>query len=88
MTLALRDELEAVLRGWDAYEKRRGGLPVIDFDFRPDLTEQLPVHAAWRPCPAAPTSSLVRRQPKTATSPAGHRPIPPTFVPCSENVSH
>jgi hypothetical protein len=45
MTLALRDELEAVLRGWDAYEKRRGALPIIDFDFRPDLTEQIPVHS-------------------------------------------
>src|SRR5467141_3774191 len=42
MTLALRDELEAVLRGWDAYEISRGALPIIDFDFRPDLT---PLHS-------------------------------------------
>src|SRR5882757_5924869 len=45
MTLALRDELEAVLRGWDAYERSRGALPIIDFDFRPDLTEHTPVHS-------------------------------------------
>jgi hypothetical protein len=45
MTLALHDELEAVLRGWDAYERSRGALPVIDFDFRPDLTEKIPIHS-------------------------------------------
>jgi hypothetical protein len=45
MTLALRDELEAILRGWDAYEKGRRALPIIDFDFRPDLTEHTPVHS-------------------------------------------
>src|SRR2546421_8829565 len=45
MALALRDELEAILRGWDAYERSRGALPIVDFDFRPDLTEHTPVHS-------------------------------------------
>ncbi|RFS80992.1 hypothetical protein D0T12_34220 [Actinomadura spongiicola] len=31
----LRDEIEAVLRAWDAYEVGRGGAPVIDFDCDP-----------------------------------------------------
>jgi hypothetical protein len=45
VTLALRDELEAVLRGWDAYERSRDALPIVDFDFRPDPAEQIPVHS-------------------------------------------
>ena len=87
MTLALRDELEAVLRGWDAYERSRGALPIIDFDFGPTSPSRSPSTADWRPCSAARTSSPGRRQPDTATSPAGRRPMPPTCVPCSENVS-
>ncbi|MBA8955699.1 hypothetical protein ACFQU9_35845 [Actinomadura namibiensis] len=31
----VRDEVEAVLRAWDAYEVKRGGDPVIDFDLLP-----------------------------------------------------
>jgi hypothetical protein len=40
---ALRDELEAILRAWNAYEVDRGATPVIDFDLRPDLTETVPI---------------------------------------------
>jgi hypothetical protein len=39
----LREELEAVLRGWNAYEVSRGAAPVIDFDLRPDLVDAVPV---------------------------------------------
>jgi hypothetical protein len=49
----LRDELEAILRGWNAYEIARGANPVIDFDLRPDLTEALPIEsrlAAYHRC--------------------------------------
>ena len=45
MAQPLRDELEAILRGWNAYEVARGATPVIDFDLRPDLTEALPVES-------------------------------------------
>lgn len=31
----LRDEVEATIRAWDAYEVGRGGSPVIDFDCHP-----------------------------------------------------
>ena len=31
----VRDEAETVLRAWHAYEIRRGGSPVIDFDCHP-----------------------------------------------------
>jgi hypothetical protein len=31
-----RDELEATIRSWDAYERDRGATPVIDYDFSPD----------------------------------------------------
>jgi hypothetical protein len=33
--MSLRDEIETVLRAWDAYETARGGSPVIDFDCHP-----------------------------------------------------
>jgi hypothetical protein len=39
----LRDELEAVLRGWNAYEIGRGAPPVIDYDLRPDITEAVSI---------------------------------------------
>jgi hypothetical protein len=39
----LRDQLESVLRGWNAYEIRRGAAPVIDYDLRPDITEAVPI---------------------------------------------
>jgi len=42
---ALRDELEAILRGWNAYEVARGAKPVIDFDLRPDLSETVPIES-------------------------------------------
>jgi hypothetical protein len=45
VTQALRDELEAILRGWNAYEIARGANPVIDFDLRPDLTDAVPVES-------------------------------------------
>ena len=45
MAQPLRDELEAILRGWNAYEVARGATPVIDFDLRPDLTEAVPVES-------------------------------------------
>lgn len=38
MSQSLRDDLEAILRGWNAYELARGANPIIDFDFRPDIT--------------------------------------------------
>jgi hypothetical protein len=31
----LRNEVEATIRGWDAYERARGTTPVIDYDFHP-----------------------------------------------------
>jgi hypothetical protein len=52
--VALRDELEAILRGWNAYEVARGATPVIAFDLRPDLTEAVPVESrleAYHRCP-------------------------------------
>ena len=45
MAQPLRDELEAILRGWNAYEIARGANPVIDFDLRPDLTEAVPIES-------------------------------------------
>jgi len=42
---SLRDELEAILRGWNAYEVARGANPVINYDLRPDLTEAIPVES-------------------------------------------
>lgn len=45
MAPTLRDELEAILRGWNAYEVARGATPVIDFDLRPDLTDAVPVES-------------------------------------------
>ena len=45
MAQALRDELEAILRGWNAYEVARGATPVVDFDLRPDLTEAVPIES-------------------------------------------
>jgi hypothetical protein len=32
-----------VIRGWDAYERGRGAVPVIDFDFRPDITDTIEI---------------------------------------------
>jgi hypothetical protein len=37
-----RDEVEAVLRSWDAYERMRGSAPVIDYDCHPDPVEPTP----------------------------------------------
>lgn len=34
--MSLRDDIEAVLRAWDAYEVNRGATPIIDYDFCPD----------------------------------------------------
>jgi hypothetical protein len=34
--MALRDDVEALLTGWDAHERERGAAPVIDFDCRPE----------------------------------------------------
>ncbi len=45
MTQPLRDELEAILRGWNAYEVARRAKPVVDFDLRPDLTDAVPVES-------------------------------------------
>ena len=45
MAQPLRDELEAILRGWNAYEVARGANPVIDFDLRPDLSETVPIES-------------------------------------------
>jgi hypothetical protein len=47
VALPLRDELEAVLRGWDAYETGRGALPIVDFDYRPDLSGCVPIHSRF-----------------------------------------
>ena len=33
--MSIRDEIEAILRGWDAYERARGANAVIDYDFAP-----------------------------------------------------
>ncbi|GLZ08423.1 hypothetical protein Acsp03_58890 [Actinomadura sp. NBRC 104412] len=33
--MSLRDEIEAVLRSWNAYEVNKGGSPIIDFDCHP-----------------------------------------------------
>jgi len=33
--VTLRDEIETVLRGWDAHERHRGATPLIDYDFFP-----------------------------------------------------
>jgi hypothetical protein len=49
----LRDELESVLRGWNAYELGRGAAPIIDYDLRPDVTEAAPIQSrleAYRRC--------------------------------------
>lgn len=53
MTRELRDELEAIIRGWNAYEIDRGAVPVIDFDFRPDVVSRVPIASrleAWTRC--------------------------------------
>jgi hypothetical protein len=43
LTAALRDQIEAAIRGWDAYEKAQGsGLDIIDFDCLPADAPQLP----------------------------------------------
>jgi hypothetical protein len=34
-SMVLRDEIEAVLRGWNEYEESRSGPPIIDFDCHP-----------------------------------------------------
>ena len=31
----LRDEVETVIRGWDAHERARGARTIIDYDFAP-----------------------------------------------------
>lgn len=33
--MTTRDEIEALLRSWDAHERERGATPVIDYDFAP-----------------------------------------------------
>jgi hypothetical protein len=38
--MSLRDDVEALLTGWDAHERARGAAPVIDFDCRPELERQ------------------------------------------------
>ncbi|MDN3355880.1 hypothetical protein [Actinomadura sp. DC4] len=40
--MSLRDEIEAVLRAWNAYEVERGGSPIVDFDCFPDGPEPEP----------------------------------------------
>lgn len=40
--MSLRDDVETVLRAWDAYEVARGNAPIIDFDCRPDLPKPEP----------------------------------------------
>ena len=40
--MRLRDEIETVLRGWDAHERHRGATPVIDYDFLPATAEVEP----------------------------------------------
>nr|BFE32407.1 hypothetical protein GCM10010200_046580 [Actinomadura rugatobispora] len=38
----LRDEIENVLRAWNAYEVNRGDSPIIDFDCHPGGPEPIP----------------------------------------------
>src|SRR4051794_17677250 len=38
--MGLRDDVEAVLTGWDRHERERGAAPVIDFDCRPEGERQ------------------------------------------------
>jgi hypothetical protein len=45
--VSTRDQLEAVLRGWNAYELGRGAAPVIDYDLRPDVTDAEPVRSRF-----------------------------------------
>lgn len=45
MASPLRDELESVLRGWNAYEIQRGAAPIIDYDLRPDITQAVPIQS-------------------------------------------
>ncbi|TDC57915.1 hypothetical protein E1281_03130 [Actinomadura sp. KC345] len=40
--MSLRDEIEATLRAWDAYETGRGSVAVIDFDCAPTTTDTEP----------------------------------------------
>lgn len=40
--MSLRDEIETVLRAWNAYETHRGGSPIIDFDCFPTAPEPEP----------------------------------------------
>jgi hypothetical protein len=63
--VALRDELEAILRGWNAYEVARGATPVIDFDLRPDLTRHSLSRAGSRPTTAALDGVGIGWGPKT-----------------------
>jgi hypothetical protein len=71
MTLDLRDELEAIIRGWNAYEIGRGAAPVIDFDFRPDVASALPITSrleAWTRC-----SDVLRRAEEIHDEPVAQR---------------
>jgi hypothetical protein len=40
--MELRDEVEQIVRSWDAYERQRGALPIIDYDFYPQAAEVEP----------------------------------------------
>ncbi len=44
--MQLRDEVEAAVRSWDAYERNRGSAPIIDYDCHP--VSQLPEAASSR----------------------------------------
>ncbi|MBB5874042.1 hypothetical protein F4553_007476 [Allocatelliglobosispora scoriae] len=39
--MSIRDQIEDVLRGWDAYERARGTTPVIDYDFAPATPDEV-----------------------------------------------
>src|SRR4051794_6822651 len=40
--MSLREEIETVLRAWNAYEISRGGSPIVDYDCSPDAPEPEP----------------------------------------------
>lgn len=40
--MTLRDEVEAAISAWDAYEKTRSSPPIIDYDCRPSASEAEP----------------------------------------------
>lgn len=40
--MQLRDDVEQVIRAWDAHERARGGRPIIDYDFAPTSAETPP----------------------------------------------